>query len=82
MYETGLRFFPKSFDLAYNKWVHLSVGFLQTHAPPRARLQYDVTQQPRLYKQLPTPVTELLKIAAESHIYALGLDQNDADMLL
>ena len=47
----------------------------------RGRLQYDVAQQPRLYKQLRQPVIELLKIARDSHLYALQLDGENADML-
>ena len=30
-YETGLLFFPKSFDLAYNKYVYLSAVCVRAH---------------------------------------------------
>ncbi|MCJ1394943.1 hypothetical protein MMC18_007824 [Xylographa bjoerkii] len=65
LYDAGLEHYPDSFDLSYNK----------------ARLQYDISQQPRLLAQLPISVTELLELALESHRSALKLKQDDADVL-
>ncbi|KAK2794779.1 hypothetical protein FQN52_007549 [Onygenales sp. PD_12] len=64
-YDTGLRRFPHSFDLAYNK----------------ARLQYEITQHPKLSTQLPAPLVEILHIALKSHRHALSLQQDNADIL-
>lgn len=47
-----------------------------------ARLQYEMTQQPRLLVHLEQPLDELLQEALESHKFALKLDQNNADALL
>ncbi|PGH17126.1 hypothetical protein AJ79_01264 [Helicocarpus griseus UAMH5409] len=64
-YDTGLRKFTDSFDLAYNK----------------ARIQYEITQHPRLVTQLPAPLVEILHIALKSHRQALTLQQDNADIL-
>ncbi|KAI9737080.1 MAG: hypothetical protein M1834_000670 [Cirrosporium novae-zelandiae] len=64
-YDQGLRLFPESFDLAYNK----------------ARVQYSLTQYPKLVAQLPSPLIELLGVALESHRIALHLQQDNADVL-
>nr|KMM70219.1 hypothetical protein CPAG_06531 [Coccidioides posadasii RMSCC 3488] len=64
-YDTGLRKYPNSFDLAYNK----------------ARVQYDITQHPKLASQLPAPMAEILQIALKSHREALSKDQDNADIL-
>ena len=48
----------------------------------RARLQYDLSQQPRLLKELSTPAAALLQSALDSHRYALNLRRDDADILL
>lgn len=48
----------------------------------RARLQYEVAQQPRLLEQLPTPLVELLQKTLDSHRLALTIDQDNADLLL
>lgn len=64
-YVEGLRTFPRSFDLAYNK----------------ARLQYEVAQQPRLLQHLPTPLIDLLQTTLDSHRLALTIDQDNADLL-
>ena len=48
----------------------------------RARLQYDVAQQPRFLDQLPTPLVELLQKTLHSHRLALTIDQDNADLLL
>ncbi|OAX80616.1 hypothetical protein ACJ72_05048 [Emergomyces africanus] len=64
-YDTGLRKFPNSFDLAYNK----------------ARIQYEITQHPKLATQLPAPLVEILHIALKSHRHALTLQQDNAEIL-
>ncbi|RDL40631.1 uncharacterized protein BP5553_00610 [Venustampulla echinocandica] len=64
-YNEGLGKFPTSFDLAYNK----------------ARVQYELSQHPRLLAQLPGNLWELLQTALESSRYALTLNQTDADVL-
>lgn len=66
-YEEGLRKFPSSFDLAYNK----------------ARVQYEVAAHPKLARQLQQPLVPnpLLIVALTSHEYALKLDEDDADLL-
>lgn len=48
----------------------------------RARLQFEVAQQPRLLAHLPTPLIDLLRLALDSHRYALKVDQDNADLLL
>ncbi|KAI4140300.1 MAG: hypothetical protein LQ340_007893 [Diploschistes diacapsis] len=64
-YDVGLAKFPKSFDLAYNKWS-----------------SYELSEQPRLLRHLPTPLLQLLHVALESHRYALELKSDDSDTLL
>ncbi|KAI9707373.1 MAG: hypothetical protein M1836_000333 [Candelina mexicana] len=64
-YENGLQRFPASFDLAYNK----------------ARVQYEITQHPRLSAQIPVLLVDQLRIALESHKIALKLQQDNADSL-
>ncbi|KAF8853654.1 hypothetical protein BDZ45DRAFT_677539 [Acephala macrosclerotiorum] len=64
-YDEGLKKFPGSFDLAYNK----------------ARLQYEMTQHPKIRPQLPGTLLELLQTAIESSRYALKLDSDNADAL-
>lgn len=64
-YNTGLTKFPKSFDLAYNKAV----------------LQYQILQEPRIRKQISSNRISLLNEAIQSHRYALGLNQENADIL-
>ncbi|KAL1992469.1 hypothetical protein VTN49DRAFT_4501 [Thermomyces lanuginosus] len=65
IYDNGLSKFPNSFDLAYNK----------------ARVQYEITQHPKLSKQLPAPQIQILQIALQSHRDALALKQDNADIL-
>ncbi|EEA21393.1 hypothetical protein EYB25_007341 [Talaromyces marneffei] len=65
IYDNGLAKFPTSFDLAYNK----------------ARVQYEITQHPKLATQLPAPQIKILHIALQSHRHALVLDQDNADVL-
>ena len=48
----------------------------------RARLQYDLAQQPRLLAHLPFSSMDLLELALESHRYALDINQDNADLLL
>ncbi|KAJ5183184.1 hypothetical protein N7492_000800 [Penicillium capsulatum] len=64
-YDDGLQRHPAAFDLAYNK----------------ARVQYEITQHPKLAAQLPAPQAEILQIALQSHREALQLDQDNADVL-
>ncbi|PQE18149.1 hypothetical protein CJF30_00009319 [Rutstroemia sp. NJR-2017a BBW] len=64
-YDEALRRFPDSFDLAYNK----------------ARVQYELTQYPKLMAQLPGSLVELLGTALESSRRALGLKGDNADVL-
>ncbi|KAL4915597.1 hypothetical protein BDW62DRAFT_188231 [Aspergillus aurantiobrunneus] len=64
-YDEGLQRHPNAFDLAYNK----------------ARVQYEITQHPRLTAQLSTPVGEVLTVALHSHREALRLEQDNADTL-
>jgi tetratricopeptide (TPR) repeat protein len=65
MYEAGLQRYPSSFDLAYNK----------------ARVQYEISQHPKLVKQLSAPIVDVLKVALESHREALKLQQENEDVL-
>ncbi|KAL2863482.1 uncharacterized protein BJX67DRAFT_260320 [Aspergillus lucknowensis] len=64
-YDEGLQRHPNAFDLAYNK----------------ARVQYEITQHPRLVAQLSTPLVEVLREALHSHREALRLEQDNADAL-
>jgi tetratricopeptide (TPR) repeat protein len=68
-YEAGLKSFPNSFDLAYNI----------------ARLRYEVTQYPKLLKELPRgswTLTSLLQQALASSRAAVELKPDDADAQL
>lgn len=47
----------------------------------RARVQYEVTQHPKLAAQLPAPQAEILEVALQSHREALYLEQDNADAL-
>ncbi|KAK5062443.1 hypothetical protein LTR84_004514 [Exophiala bonariae] len=64
-YEEGLRKFPTSLDLAYNK----------------ARVLLEVATHPILVNQLQTPVLEALQRALDAHQYALNLDQENPDTI-
>ncbi|KAJ5577744.1 uncharacterized protein N7459_006708 [Penicillium hispanicum] len=64
-YDDGLSKHPTSFDLAYNK----------------ARVQYEITQHPKLAAQLPAPQADMLQVALQSHRDALRLDQDNPDVL-
>ncbi|KAL5336336.1 hypothetical protein BJX70DRAFT_400733 [Aspergillus crustosus] len=64
-YDEGLQRYPNAFDLAYNK----------------ARVQYEITQHPKLASQLSTPLAEVLQVALHSHREALRLEQDNADAL-
>ena len=48
----------------------------------RARLQYELSQQPRLLEHLPSPLLDVLHAALNSHRHALNLKPEDADTLL
>lgn len=48
----------------------------------RARVQYELTQHPKLLKQLPGTLLELLQTALESSRYALKLNPENVDVLL
>ncbi|EAW14691.1 uncharacterized protein ACLA_001020 [Aspergillus clavatus NRRL 1] len=65
LYDEGLKKHPLAFDLAYNK----------------ARLQYEITQHPRLATQLSIPLLDALRIALTAHREALNLEQDNADAL-
>ena len=47
----------------------------------RARVQYEITQHPKLSSQLPAPILEILHIALKSHRDALNIQQDSADIL-
>ncbi|KAJ5908028.1 hypothetical protein N7495_000710 [Penicillium taxi] len=64
-YDEGLQKHPGAFDLAYNK----------------ARVQYEITQHPKLAAQLPAPQADVLRTALESHRLALKLDQDNGNVL-
>ncbi|KAI0018787.1 hypothetical protein F4780DRAFT_749457 [Xylariomycetidae sp. FL0641] len=64
VYVRGLLMFPKNFDLAYN----------------RARLELEVATHPILKEKMGPPVIFLLRKALESHMYAIELDQDNADV--
>ncbi|KAG0646803.1 hypothetical protein D0Z07_6460 [Hyphodiscus hymeniophilus] len=64
-YGEALKKFPTSFDLAHNK----------------ARLQYELTQHPKLLAQLPGSLLDLLQTALESSRNALSLKQDNPDVL-
>lgn len=92
-YDVGLGRFGGSFDLAYNKYDFLF--FLLSDildccdwnnvliSNSRARVQYQTTLHPKLAKQLPAPQIELLRVALESHRFAMSLPegQQNADTL-
>ncbi|GLA06095.1 hypothetical protein AnigIFM60653_006618 [Aspergillus niger] len=64
-YDEGLSKHPSAFDLAYNK----------------ARVQYEITQHPKLAAQLSAPLLDVLRVALDSHRAALDLEQDNADAL-
>lgn len=83
-YDEGLQKHPAAFDLAYNKYVsHLNPPVSRNlHSPlDRARVQYEITQHPKLATQLPAPQIEILQIALQSHRDALRLEQDNPDAL-
>ncbi|PNS21454.1 UPF0656 protein [Sphaceloma murrayae] len=65
IYERGLTRHPRDFDLAYNK----------------ARLEFEVSQQPNLVAKLPVSPQDFLQQALKSHKYALSLNEGNADIL-
>ncbi|KAI9849660.1 MAG: hypothetical protein M1837_002785 [Sclerophora amabilis] len=64
-YDEALRRFPDSFDVAYNK----------------ARVQFQITQYPKLAAQMSAPHVDLLRAALQTHREALRLKQENADVL-
>ncbi|TVY67512.1 UPF0656 protein [Lachnellula suecica] len=64
-YDQALKMFPTSFDLAYNK----------------ARVQYELTQHPKLLKELPGNLLDLLQVALDSSRFAVNLNGDDPDAL-
>lgn len=48
----------------------------------RARLQYEIAQQPRLLAHLPDSSISPLQLALNAHIVARDIDQDNADLLL
>lgn len=83
IYDNGLSKFPSSFDLAYNKYglnSESAFGFKRVNQN-RARVQYEISQHPKLAKQLPAPQIQILQIALQSHRHALALNQDNADIL-
>jgi hypothetical protein len=82
-YDEALKKFPSSFDLAYNKYARPCCPNNPVKlTSSRARVQYELTQHPRLVAQLPGTLTDLLKTALESSRLALSLNQDNADVLL
>ncbi|KAK6074923.1 hypothetical protein SCUP234_07922 [Seiridium cupressi] len=64
-YDKGLKAFPSSLDLAYNK----------------ARVLLEVATHPILVEQLQVPLLDALRAALDAHRYALKLDPENADAL-
>ncbi|EPQ65589.1 Bgt-4250 [Blumeria graminis f. sp. tritici] len=64
-YSEALTKFPSAFDLAYNK----------------ARLQYELTQHPKIIEKIPGTLNELLKTSLEYSRYALALKSDSPDIL-
>ncbi|KAI1800123.1 hypothetical protein F4811DRAFT_540750 [Daldinia bambusicola] len=65
VYDQGLRKFPRSVDLAYNK----------------ARVQLEIATHPILVDQLEQPLKAVLEEALASHRYTLELDPENTDAL-
>lgn len=65
IYNNGLAKHSSNFDLAYNK----------------ARLELELSQQPKLVSKLPLTLIQLLQQAVASHRYALHLDKENVDVL-
>ncbi|KAI4716432.1 hypothetical protein E4T48_07360 [Aureobasidium sp. EXF-10727] len=65
IYNNGLQRHPKDADLAYNK----------------ARLEFELSQQPTLVAKLTIPLLDFLQQALTSHRYALQLNAESADVL-
>lgn len=86
-YDDGLQKHPTAFDLAYNKYVFMSMDNLANKKYiiftniNRARVQYDITQHPKLAAQLPAPLPDLLEVALQSHRDSIKLDQDNTDAL-
>ncbi|KAK5088540.1 hypothetical protein LTS08_001054 [Lithohypha guttulata] len=65
LYSQGLKKYPQSFDLAYNK----------------ARLELELATHPVLVRVLDVPIATLLQQSFSSHQYALQIVPDDADTL-
>lgn len=65
VYDKALEKYPDNFDLAYNK----------------ARLQFEITQQPILVEHIGLPQLDLLRQTLDSHRYALRLNEENQDAL-
>jgi hypothetical protein len=57
------------------------MGCLLTEAN-RARVQYELTQHPKLLAQLPGSLLDLLQTALESSRFAMSLNPDNPDVLL
>jgi hypothetical protein len=57
------------------------ITILFSNITSRARIQYEITQHPKLAAQLPAPQAEILEVALQSHRDALYLEQDNADAL-
>ena len=65
LYDQGLKRYPKSFDLAYNK----------------ARLMLEITQQPALVQHVGLPLVKLLEQTLQAHRAAMKVNEEDANLL-
>lgn len=64
VYDKGLKKFPNSFDLAYNK----------------ARLELEVSQSPVIVEKIGLDLQSFLRQTLDSHRLALGLDAENIDV--
>lgn len=62
-------------------FLSMHIAFLIANIITRARIQYEITQHPKLAAQLPAPQAEILEVALQSHRDALYLEQDNADAL-
>lgn len=79
-YDDGLKRFPNSFDLAYNKCVgnpHPHPFFTPLLNIPRAHLQYEICEDERL---VGSNKLQLLQETLRSHRVALALNQDNLDV--
>lgn len=80
-YTEGLKRYPQSFDLAYNKCATLNT-FLKSHllTSIRANLEYNITEDERIVSQLGSR-TALLEETLKSHRFAMTLNSSNHDIL-